>query len=138
VPQSADFRTLANMRAREALFLLRGSQWSGAYYLAGYAIECAFKAYLAKEFRSWCMPDKNKVTKAHIHNLLELAGQCNLAGLMDAHALSDPVFSTNWATVKDWSEESRYRIWTEIRATDMCRAVNDRNHGVLAWVKSRW
>src|SRR5690242_18924526 len=38
--QSADFRDLAAMRVREAKLLLDGGEWSGAYYLVGYAVEC--------------------------------------------------------------------------------------------------
>ena len=38
--------TLAEERVRNADALLAASQWSAAYYLAGYAVECALKAYL--------------------------------------------------------------------------------------------
>jgi hypothetical protein len=126
------------MRVREAAVLLRGSEWSGAYYLVGYAVECALKACLTREFRSWHMPDKNAVSKAHTHDLQNLASQCNLDQLIITHGRTDGAFDVNWALVKDWSEESRYRAWTETNARDLYRAVSDRAHGVLPWVKSQW
>jgi hypothetical protein len=43
-----DFRTLAELRAEEARVLLRSRRQLGAYYLAGYAVECALKACIAK------------------------------------------------------------------------------------------
>lgn len=136
--QSADFRALANMRVREAALLLRGSEWSGAYYLVGYAVECALKACLAREFRSWRMPDKNVLSQAYTHDLQNLARQCQLNQLIAAQGRADRDFDVNWALVKDWNEESRYLIWTETNARDLFRAVNDRNHGVLPWVKRQW
>ena len=101
-------------------------------------MECALKAYLTKEFRSWHMPDKTKVSKAYIHDLQSLAQLCKLDQLIIAQGRTDPDFDVNWATTKDWSEESRYRTWTETKARDLYRAINDRNHGVLPWVKGQW
>jgi hypothetical protein len=41
---SADFQKLATIRLAEEKILLRNKQYAGAYYLAGYSIECALKA----------------------------------------------------------------------------------------------
>ena len=43
-----DLRELALLRLKEAQVLLANGCWSGAYYLAGYAVECALKACIAK------------------------------------------------------------------------------------------
>ena len=43
----ADFQRLADVRIDEAGVLLAAGRWSGAYYLAGYAVECALKACIA-------------------------------------------------------------------------------------------
>jgi hypothetical protein len=40
-------RKLAMARLAEARILLDAGEFSGAYYLAGYAIECAIKARIA-------------------------------------------------------------------------------------------
>jgi HEPN domain-containing protein len=39
---------LAEERVRDAKALPNAGQWSGAYYLAGYAVECGLKACIAK------------------------------------------------------------------------------------------
>ncbi|RKH90429.1 HEPN domain-containing protein [Corallococcus sp. AB045] len=44
------FIFLAQLRYREANCLLRGKEWQGALYLAGYIAECALKAVIAKNY----------------------------------------------------------------------------------------
>ena len=39
-----NLQRLAEERARDAELLLEGGQWSGAFYLAGYAVECGLKS----------------------------------------------------------------------------------------------
>jgi HEPN domain-containing protein len=46
-----DFQALSATRLREARALLKTGNPEGAYYLAGYAIECALKACVAKKTR---------------------------------------------------------------------------------------
>ena len=36
-----DFQVLADLRAEEAAILVRNRKMQGAYYLGGYAVECA-------------------------------------------------------------------------------------------------
>jgi len=43
---------VARAREREAKALLAASEWSGAYYLSGYAVECGLKAVLASQFKA--------------------------------------------------------------------------------------
>jgi hypothetical protein len=40
----SDFQKLAMDRIADAKALLAAKRWAGAYYLAGYAVECALKA----------------------------------------------------------------------------------------------
>jgi hypothetical protein len=40
----ADFQHLARARVKEAEILINAGEFDGAYYLAGYALECALKA----------------------------------------------------------------------------------------------
>jgi|HubBroStandDraft_5_1064220.scaffolds.fasta_scaffold268471_2 hypothetical protein len=84
------------------------------------------------------MPEKALINKAHTHDLQALARECQLDHLIIAQGQVDGDFDINWALVKDWNEESRYLTWTEINARDLFRAVTDRNHGVLPWVKLQW
>jgi hypothetical protein len=50
---------LAEERVRDAEALLNAGQWSGAYYLAGYAVEFALKACIAKLTNQHDFPDKD-------------------------------------------------------------------------------
>jgi HEPN domain-containing protein len=52
-----DFQKLSEIRVREAEVLFENGFYEGAYYLAGYAIECAFKACIAKQIREYDFPD---------------------------------------------------------------------------------
>jgi len=76
-----DFQGLSRARLKEARALLRLGLSDGAYYLAGYAVECALKACIAKGTRRFEFPDKKKVDSSHSHNLRELV---KIAGLEDA------------------------------------------------------
>lgn len=74
------FQQLAETRLAEARLLLKNGQPSGAYYLAGYAIECALKARIALGFKANEIPDKSLVNSIYTHKLIELL---RLSGLGD-------------------------------------------------------
>jgi hypothetical protein len=133
-----DFRTIANRRIKEARILQSSAEYSGAYYLAGYAIECALKACILSKMRKYHMPDKKIVVDSHTHDLAQLVNLAGLSADRSQHAASDPVFGRNWAVVKDWNESSRYESWSRQDADDMIRAVNQRTSGVLTWTKKHW
>ena len=59
-----DLQNLANERIAEAKILFDAGKWSGAYYLAGYAVECGLKACIAKLTKPDEFPDKNFGTNA--------------------------------------------------------------------------
>ncbi len=112
--------------------------YDGAYYLAGYAVECALKACIAKETRRHQFPDKTKVDKSYSHVLLQLV---KVAGLEDeqlARVKGDPDFETNWDVVQPWSEESRYQRHSHESAQALLLAISDRRHGVMTWIKLHW
>jgi hypothetical protein len=44
-----DLQELSKVRLKEATALLKLELFDGAFYLAGYAVECALKACVAKE-----------------------------------------------------------------------------------------
>ena len=43
----SDFQQLADVRIDEAAVLFAQGKYDGAYYLAGYAVECGLKACIA-------------------------------------------------------------------------------------------
>jgi HEPN domain-containing protein len=133
-----DFRRLARTRLREARVLLTAREWSGAYYLCGYAIECGIKACIAKNFQRYEFPSLQTVKDSYTHDFGTLL---KAAGLGADHKLAvdhDPVFEINWAVVKDWKSEARYAIKSEAQARDLYRAVTSRTSGIFAWIRARW
>jgi hypothetical protein len=126
------------MRAREAKLLLDGSEWSGAYYLIGYAVECGLKACLTRNLRAYHMPDRKMVSDGFVHDLAALSRVAELDGSRGLQAQADPVFALNWNVVSDWNETSRYGVWTETQARELFEAVTNMNHGVLPWLRTVW
>ena len=133
-----DLQGLANLRHREARALLRAGLFDGAYYLAGYTVECALKACIAKGTQRHEFPEKKKVESSYSHNLRELI---KVAGLEDArihHAREDSEFGENWDVVQSWSEQSRYRRHFPEAARGLLRAIGNRRHGVISWIRLHW
>jgi hypothetical protein len=104
-----NLQTLSRVRVTEARALLNAGLNDGAYYLAGYAVECALKACIAKETRRYEFPDKKRVLDSYTHNLKELVGLAKLEESRRERARKDPAFEDNWKVVQDWSELSRYQ-----------------------------
>lgn len=133
----ADLQRLSRIRAAEAKTLLRSRHYSGAFYLAGYSVECALKACISKMTQRHEFPDRKRVVESHTHNLVDLLRLAQLQSAMANDSSSNPVLASSWATVKGWSETSRYSTMTQTDAQDMIRAVNGRG-GVLPWIAQRW
>jgi hypothetical protein len=135
----SDLKVLADLRVVDAQALLQAGRWAAAYYLPGYAVECALKACVAKQFREDEVPEKATVNDFYTHRLDKLL---NISGVKDAlqkQAAADPQFSVNWNAVCDWNETSRYEhSTTEAKARDMLKAVNNPSSGVLTWLKTQW
>src|SRR5947207_8112894 len=111
-----ELQRLAKDRLHDAKVLLAGRRWSGAYYLAGYAVECALKACIAKLMKSEEFPDKNFAEKCWTHHLPQLLGLAGLKADLDTAALADSDLADNWNTVKEWTESSRYARTTKAKA----------------------
>ena len=129
---------LSRVRAKEAEALLKLGLNDGAYYLAGYAVECALKACIAKGTRRHEFPDKKKVEASHTHKLGELVNVANLEQARRDRLAADSEFERNWDLVKEWSEQSRYSRYSAADARALVAAVNNRRHGVIAWIRSHW
>ena len=132
-----DFQRLAKDRLSDATALLRLRRYGAAYYLAGYAVECAFKACIAKRTKRYDFPTRQRDRKnPYTHEFGTLA---ELAGLGESIRGNDQrEFKRNWKVVTEWSPESRYTKIERIRALDMVAAVGDEEGGILAWLKQRW
>lgn len=135
----ADLQQLAELRLREAQALLVAGLADGAYYLAGYAVECALKACIAKRTREHDFPDKKLVDDSYTHNLKELFRLAELKSDWDAELSVNPAQKTNWTVVQSWSEASRYeRRRTPQETIDLLNAIEDSTGGVLPWIRLHW
>ncbi len=131
-----EFQRLAEERLDDAKALLRAGRFGGAYYVAGYAIECALKACIASKIRAESWPPKD-VNKTHfIHDLEKLL---TTAGLNDLKSDPNRDVGDNWRVVKDWNSESRYESdRQEPQARALFDAIADTQSGVLTWLRNRW
>jgi HEPN domain-containing protein len=91
----AELQRLAKERISDAKVLLANRHWSGAYYLAGYAVECALKACIAKLMKSEEFPDRTFAEKCWTHNLPQLLGLAGLKADLDAAMQADPDLADN-------------------------------------------
>ena len=132
-----DLQTLAETRLLEAQVLFQNRKFDGAYYLAGYAIECAIKACVARKTQRFDFPDKGLATQVYTHDLTELLKPAGLAQILKEEFRTDPALEVKWVVVKDWSEQSRYGAHNRQKAKDMIDAVGD-PQGVLACIKKYW
>ena len=135
-----DLQQLAEDRLLDAGALLDAGRWSAAYYISGYAVECALKACIAKRTNMHDFPDKILAQRAYTHDLqdlLDLAG-LNLHLKLDTKPAPNPTLGNNWQLVKDWNERARYETKTEAQARELYDAVTDTANGVLQWIKGHW
>lgn len=135
----SDLEALVDIRVSEAKVLLEYNNHQGAYYLAGYALECAIKACIAKQVRQYDFPNKDLAQNSHKHKLTDLLGVAGLKQKLSEKEREDPNFLLNWAVAKDWTVESRYeRSIESTKANDLYKAITDTDSGILAWLKTFW
>jgi len=134
-----DFQVLTRTRLAEARALLDAGLFDGAYYLGGYAVECALKACIARRTRVHDFPPKpHQVRGMYTHDLHELVKAADLVESLAGRIRACQVFDRNWTRSKEWSEESRYQRWSAHDASRLLEAITDRQHGVLRWVREHW
>lgn len=129
---------MTRIRLREARALAKLGMNDGAYYLAGYSVECALKACIAKATQRHDFPDKRKADASYTHSFRELLKVAGLAKAQTEEAKRDPLFRDNWDLVQSWSEQSRYGTAHAETAKKLIEAVGDHSHGVLRWIKLHW
>lgn len=133
-----EFQEIAELRLQESKALLNAGFPDGAYYLAGYAIECALKACIAKRTREHDFPERDS-RDYYIHDLEKLLARAELKDELDRAARTNPAMKANRVIVEDWSEESRYERKKSFReATELLNAIEDGSGGLLPWLRQRW
>ena len=135
----ADLQSLADLRVQDAKVLVDAGRYPAAYYLLGYAVECALKACVAGQIREHDFPDKQLILDSYTHDLKQLLRISGLAARFNERMAADKPFEVNWTTVKDWNESTRYDTTiSEVKARDLFSAVTDGKAGVLTWLKTLW
>ncbi|MGI9086745.1 MAG: DNA-binding protein [Chthoniobacterales bacterium] len=134
-----DLKALAELRIEEARYLSQGGFHCGAYYLMGYAVECALKASIASQIREHDFPDKKLVNDSYVHDLKKLLDVSGLKSKLEEAMAANAVLELNWSLVKDWSEGARYRHdITAATANDFIEACISKPDGVFPWLTNWW
>lgn len=136
----ATLQQLSMERVADAQALLAASRWSAAYYLAGYAVECALKscvlAYI--EQTGIIFKEKKFVDECWTHDLEILIRKANLTVTLGHARRLNAQLDVNLETATAWNETSRYQSWDQIKAEELFQAVTDPTDGVLIWLKTHW
>ena len=134
-----ELQQLAELRLREAKKLLDSDCNEGAYYLAGYALECALKACVGRKTQQFDFPDKKLVSQVFTHNLVQLLRVSGLENELHKEIQLNADFGDNWDVAKDWNEEARYLSQIQPQtAKDLYAAISDTHSGVFTWLKKFW
>lgn len=135
---------MAEERILDAEALINGSRWAYAYYVAGYAVECALKSCVLARMilTGGVFEDKKFAEKCLTHDfdeLIKLAGLINeLNAKLAASAAVGGIFVANWGTATQWKETSRYEQKSEADAKALYAAITANPDGVLQWIRNYW
>ncbi|MFN0169217.1 MAG: DNA-binding protein [Bryobacteraceae bacterium] len=133
-----DFQVLAEERVEDAKALLVAGRHGAAYYLCGYAVECALKAWIAKGTREHDFPPRDSGS-LYTHKLSDLLDKADSARSWSHECQINPDLERNWALAKDWNERARYDVSvTLLRAQGLFQAVTDPLNGVLTCLRRYW
>jgi HEPN domain-containing protein len=130
-------QAVAETRVKDALLLYQQRRFAGVYYLAGYAIECALKACIAKRTKRHDFPDKELAQAVYTHDLTQLLKHAGLGQQLQLEFRNDRILEVRWGVVKDWNEKSRYESHGRSEARSLLEAVAD-GGGVFACLKKYW
>ena len=149
----SDFQQSARKRLADAYELLeppsrnrrrRTQHQDAAVYLAGYAVECALKAYLIRQLEARGISARNLVDVAWARGFNrkerqfcthDLKGLCDAADLY-ARMVLDPELREDFGTCLKWSPEWRYkgrRIKTGVRPREFVDAMAR----VYRWIRDQ-
>ena len=140
VMRRADFRQLAQLRIREAKILLDNACYEGAYYLAGYAVECALKACISKLTQKHEFPlTEGEARMVYSHKLKDLLIAAGLADAMKGEEQVKTGVAVSWGIIKEWNEQKRYdSAISAATAAALYNAIVDKKDGMLIWLKKWW
>lgn len=134
------WQQFADERVLDAKALLDAGRWACAYYVAGYVVECALKACVLKYVTESgiIFDDPKFAVGCRTHNLVDLVKLAQLDEPFGIARGANPQLNNFWVTVQKWTEESRYKPWTQAQAEELYEAITNNPDGVLLWIKTRW
>ena len=139
-----DLQALSELRLNEAKALFSAGFPEGAYYLAGYAVECALKACIAKRTQEHDFPDKKLADKTYTHDLERLIDAAELSNSFKKDKTSNSRLDMEGEYVRRWSEQCRYELLAGSEddrrkaAWLMIFSVESVGGGVLPWIRQFW
>lgn len=133
-----EFQLLAQIRIEEAEALQAAGRFDGAYYLAGYAVEFALKACIAKLTTQHEFPPQDTKRTHYVHDFRLLLRTAGLEGPLAAELNQNHLRGVSWAIVVNWSESSRYQFKVQAESASLINAINDPQNGILPWLKQLW
>lgn len=135
-----DLKQIAEERLKDAGVLLAAGQWGGAYYLAGYAVECGLKACIIRniERTGALFEDRKFAEKCFTHDFNKLLEAADLLIAYRVNVIADPAFARNWSIVEEWTETDRYYSQPETKARKFYGAITHSASGVFPWIKTHW
>jgi HEPN domain-containing protein len=135
----SDFQQLTELRVREAEVLLREGYFDGAFYLLGYAIECALKACIAKQTKEYDFPPDRKAVEAiYKHNSGDLLKASTLEREHEQARRASSAFDANWKIIQGWTEQGRYQQGKSEKEVQEFFSAIVGDEGVLPWLKKFW
>jgi hypothetical protein len=120
----ARLRKLADDRLRDARVLLKAKRWAGAYYLAGYAVECALKACVLHHLQKTgkLFEDRKYLRdlgECWTHNFDRLVELADLASSLGVATGANADLKRHWELVRAWKETSRYERRSRVEARSL-------------------
>jgi HEPN domain-containing protein len=95
----SDFQKLAADRLADSQALFKAKRYDAAFYLAGYAVECALKACIARRRRRHEFPlSPEAAREIYSHDFDGLVRAAGLTKSIEQARVADPRFALYWET----------------------------------------
>ncbi len=135
----ADFEHLADIRIKEARVLFAAGLLDGAYYLGGYALECALKVVIVEALPVETLVHHRQIQDYHTHDLASLMRHAYLLEALEEDRVAKPGLDASWTVVNRWSEQERHAHGVDADTVfEFLTSIDDESDGILPWVKQHW
>ena len=131
---------MSNERILDADALRAANRWAYAYYVAGYAVECALKSCVLARMidTEGVFKDKKFAEACWTHDFGKLVELAGLKPQLNLELAANPTFVGLWGTATLWKETSRYEQKTQPEADALYLAITDNADGVMRWIRNYW